>query len=314
MSKDSRLVLGIVGGGFLILILVLFIAIISLLGSSDQFTNGTSFGNTVAIVPVQGEIAYSQSSILGGGVATPQSITDGIKQAEEDSSVSAIVLDVNSPGGSPVASEEIMNAVKNAKKPVVVWISDIGASGAYLVASPADKIVASPSSIVGSIGVILSLTDLSGLYQKIGVNQYAIKAGEYKDMGASYRNLTPEEEQMLQEMVNQDYEYFIKQVAENRKLDLDYVRSIAEGKIYTGTQAKDLKLVDETGDREKAIESAARLGGIKGDYEVVTITPTETLADIIKGYSTNFAYALGKGIGSLLNEGSVESSVDYSLR
>lgn len=314
MSKDTRLVLGIVGGGFLILIVVIFIAIISLLGSSDQFTNGTSFGNTVAIVPVQGEIAYSQSSILGGGVATPQSITDGIKQAEEDSSVSAIVLDVNSPGGSPVASEEIMNAVKNAKKPVVVWISDIGASGAYLVASPADKIVASPSSIVGSIGVILSLTDLSGLYQKIGVNQYAIKAGEYKDMGASYRNLTPEEEQMLQEMVNQDYEYFIKQVAENRKLDLNYVRSIAEGKIYTGTQAKELKLVDETGDREKAIESAARLGGIKGDYEVVTITPTETLADIIKGYSTNFAYALGKGIGSLLNEGSVENSVDYSLR
>jgi len=314
MSKDTRLVLGIVGGGFLILIVVLFIAIISLLGSSDQFTNGTSFGNTVAIVPVQGEIAYSQSSILGGGVATPQSITDGINQAEEDSSVSAIVLDVNSPGGSPVASEEIMNSVKNAKKPVVVWISDIGASGAYLVASPADKIVASPSSIVGSIGVILSLTDLSGLYQKIGVNQYAIKAGEYKDMGASYRNLTPEEEQMLQEMVNQDYEYFIKQVAENRKLDLDYVRSIAEGKIYTGTQAKELKLVDETGDREKAIESAARLGGIKGDYEVVTITPTETLADIIKGYSTNFAYALGKGIGSLLNDGSVESSVDYSLR
>ncbi len=314
MSKNTRLVLGIVGGGFLILILVLFIAIISLLGSSDQFTNGTSFGNTVAIVPVQGEIAYSQSSILGGGVATPQSITDGIKQAEEDSSVSAIVLDVNSPGGSPVASEEIMNAVKNAKKPVVVWISDIGASGAYLVASPADKIVASPSSIVGSIGVILSLTDLSGLYQKIGVNQYAIKAGEYKDMGASYRNLTPEEEQMLQEMVNQDYDYFIKQVAENRKLDLDYVRSIAEGKIYTGTQAKELKLVDETGDREKAIESAARLGGIKGDYEVETITPTESLADIIKGYSTSFAYALGKGIGSLLNEGSVESSVDYSLR
>ena len=313
MSKDTRLVLGIIGGGFLVL-LILFTAIIALLGSSDQFTNGTSFGNTVAVVPVQGEIAYSQSNILGGGVATPQSITDGIKQAEEDSAVSAIVLDVNSPGGSPVASEEIMNAVKNAKKPVVVWISDIGASGAYLVASPADKIMASPSSIVGSIGVILSLTDLSGLYQKIGVNQYAIKAGEYKDMGASYRDLTPEEEQMLQEMVNQDYDYFIKQVAENRKLDLEYVRSIAEGKIYTGTQAKELKLVDETGDREKAIESAARLGGIKGEYEVVTITPTETLADILKGYSTNFAYAMGKGIGSLLKEGSVESSVDYSLR
>ncbi len=312
MDKNTQLVLGIVGGGLLIL-LVLFIAILSLLGSNG-LNNGTNFGNTVAVIPIQGEIAYGDSSILGSSIVTPQYVTDGIKQAEEDSSVSAIVLDVNSPGGSPVASEEIMNAVKNSKKPVVVWISDIGASGAYLVASPADKIVASPSSIVGSIGVILSLTDLSGLYQKIGVNQYAIKAGEYKDMGASYRNLTPKEAEMLQEMVDQDYEYFINQVAENRNLDISYVRSIAEGKIYTGTQAKDLKLVDETGDREKAIESAARLGGIQGNYDVVTITPTETLSDIIKGYSASFAYALGKGIGSLLNEGSVENSVDYSIR
>ena len=312
MDKNTQLVLGIVGGGFLILV-VIFIAILSLLGN-EGVTSSTSFGNTVAVIPVQGEIAYGESSILGSSIVTPQSVTEGIKQAEEDSSVSAIVLDVNSPGGSPVASEEIMNVVKNSSKPVVVWISDIGASGAYLVASPADKIVASPSSIVGSIGVILSLTDLSGLYQKIGVNQYAIKAGEYKDIGASYRNLTPEEAEMLQEMVDQDYEYFINQVAENRKLDVNYVRTIAEGKIYTGTQAKDLKLVDETGDREKAIESAARLGGIQGNYDVVTITPTETLSDIIKGYSANFAYALGKGIGSLLNEGSVESSVDYSIR
>ena len=312
MDKNTQLILGIVGGGFLILV-VIFIAILSLLGN-EGVTSDTSFGNTVAVIPVQGEIAYGESSILGSSIVTPQSVTEGIKQAEEDSSVSAIVLDVNSPGGSPVASEEIMNVVKNSSKPVVVWISDIGASGAYLVASPADKIVASPSSIVGSIGVILSLTDLSGLYQKIGVNQYAIKAGEYKDIGASYRNLTPEEAEMLQEMVDQDYEYFINQVAENRKLDVNYVRTIAEGKIYTGTQAKDLKLVDETGDREKAIESAARLGGIQGNYDVVTITPTETLSDIIKGYSANFAYALGKGIGSLLNEGSVESSVDYSIR
>ncbi|AXV39372.1 signal peptide peptidase SppA [Methanobacterium sp. BAmetb5] len=312
MEKDTKLVLGIAGGGFLVLI-ILFVTILSLLGNSNGL-NGTSFGDTVAVIPLQGEIAYGQSSFLESSVVTPQTVTDSIKEAEEDSSVSAIVLDVNSPGGSPVASEEIMNAVKNSSKPVVVWISDIGASGAYLVASPADKIVASPSSIVGSIGVILSLTDLSGLYQKIGVNQYAIKAGEYKDMGASYRNLTPEETVMLQGMVDQDYEYFIKQVAENRNLDVEYVRSIAEGKIYTGTQAKDLKLVDETGDREKAIEMAARLGGIPGDYNVVTLTPTESLADILKGYSTNFAYALGKGIGSLINQGSVQNSVDYSLR
>ena len=115
-------------------------------------------------------------------------------------------------------------------------------------------------------------------------------------------------------MVDEDYEYFIKLVAENRKLDVNYVREIAEGKIYTGTQAKKLKLIDETGDRDDAIDSAAKLGGIEGDYNIVTITPAETLSDIITGYSTNFAYYLGKGIGSLLNQDSVESSVDYSIR
>ncbi|CDG64836.1 MAG: protease [Methanobacterium sp.] len=312
MEKNTKLVLGIVGVGVLVLV-ILFVSLLSLLGSIGGL-NGTGFGNTVAVIPVHGEIAYGESNILESSVVNPQTVIDNIEEAEKDGSISAIVLDVNSPGGSPVASEEIMHAVNNSKKPVVVWISDMGASGAYLVASPADKIVASPSSIVGSIGVILSLTDLSGLYQKIGVNQYAIKAGEYKDMGASYRNLTPKERAMLQEMVDQDYEYFIKLVAENRNLDVEYVRSIAEGKIYTGTQAKDLKLVDETGDREKAIEIAARLGGIKGDYNVMTLTPSESLSDILKGYSTNFAYALGKGIGSLINQDSVHNSVDYSLR
>ena len=312
MSKNNQLILAIIGGGAFIVI-VLFLAVLSIIATGTGEISG-GFGNTVAIIPVQGEIAYSQSNLLGGSVVTPQSVTDGITQAEEDSSVSAIVLDINSPGGSPVASEEIMNAVKNSEKPVVVWISDSGTSGAYLAASPADKIYASPSSIVGSIGVILSLTDLSNLYQKIGVNQYSIKAGEYKDMGASYRNLTPEETKILQEMVDEDYEYFIKLVAENRKLDVNYVREIAEGKIYTGTQAKKLKLIDETGDRDDAIDSAAKLGGIEGDYNIVTITPAETLSDIITGYSTNFAYYLGKGIGSLLNQDSVESSVDYSIR
>jgi len=311
MTKNNQLFLAIIGGGAFIVI-VFFLAVLLIIGSGVSRISG-GFGNTVAIIPVQGEITYSQSNILGGSVVSPQSVTAGITQAEKDSSVSAIVLDINSPGGSPVASEEIMNAVNNSKKPVVAWISDSGTSGAYLAASPADKIYASPSSIVGSIGVILSLTDLSDLYQKIGVNQYSIKAGEYKDMGASYRDLKPEETDMLQGLVDENYEYFIKMVAENRDLDIDYVRKIAEGKIYTGTQAKKLKLIDETGDKNDAIESAARLGGIKGDYKIVTITPTETFSDIFNSFSSNFGYYLGKGIGSLLNQGSVDSSVDYSM-
>jgi protease IV len=304
MKQNNKLVLGLIAGGVLLLLLLSFGAIL-LLGSSGSF----ALGDTVAVIPLEGQIAYGESNILEGQVANPQSIENSLRQAEEDPTVSAILLEINSPGGSPVASEEIMSSVKACKKPVVVWISDTGASGAYLVASSADKIVASPSSIVGSIGVILSLTDLSELYQKIGVDKYSIKAGEFKDMGADYRNLTAAEQKMLQEMVDQDYDYFISLVAENRKLDESYVRSIAEGKIYTGSQAKDLKLVDETGGKKQALDLAARLGGLSDSYRVVTMTPSQDLEDVLNSLSTNAAYALGKGIGSFMEEGAVEYNI-----
>ncbi|MEN6330274.1 MAG: signal peptide peptidase SppA [Methanobacteriaceae archaeon] len=304
MKQNNKLVLGLIAAGVL-LILLLTVGAILLLGSSGSM----ALGDTVAVIPLEGEIAYGEPNILEGQVANPENIENSLRQAEEDPTVSAIVLEINSPGGSPVASEEIMSAVKNCTKPVVVWISDQGASGAYLVASSADKIVASPSSIVGSIGVILSLTDLSELYQKIGVNKYSIKAGEYKDMGADYRNLTATEQKMLQEMVDQDYDYFIRLVADNRKLNESYVRSIAEGKIYTGSQAKDLKLVDETGGKKQALDLAAQLGGLSDSYRVVTITPSQDLEDVINSLSTNAAYALGKGIGSFMEKGAVEYNI-----
>jgi protease-4 len=304
MNQNQKLVLGLMAATVLLLIILSFSAIL-ILGSSGSL----SLGDTVAVIPLEGQIAYGESNLLEGQVANPENIENSLRQAEDDPTVSAILLEINSPGGSPVASEEIMSAVKNCTKPVVVWISDQGASGAYLVASAADKIVASPSSIVGSIGVILSLTDLSELYQKIGVNKYAIKAGEYKDMGADYRNLTSSEQKMLQDMVDQDYDYFISLVALNRNLNESYVRSIAEGKIYTGSQAKDLKLVDETGGKKQALDLAARMGGISDSYRVVTITPSQDLEDVINSISTSAAYALGKGIGSFMEKGAVEYNI-----
>ncbi|HMK53152.1 MAG TPA: signal peptide peptidase SppA [Methanobacteriaceae archaeon] len=303
MNQNSKLFLAIIGGGAVLLLLIL-VSVFLLLGSSEGI-----LGDTVAVIPLEGEIAYGQSSLLGGDVVNPQTIETSLKQAEEDSSISAIVLEVNSPGGSPVASEEIMSAIKSCKKPVIVWISDIGASGGYLVASSADKIVASPSSTVGSIGVILSLTDLSALYQKIGVDKYSIKAGEFKDMGADYRNLTPTERLMLQSMVDQDYEYFINLVAENRKLNATYVRSIAEGKIYTGTQAKELKLIDETGGKKKALDMAAQMGGLSDSYNVITITPHQGLEEMLNSLSANAAYSLGKGIGSFMEKGAIQYNI-----
>lgn len=296
---DNNIKLLIIGVGGLLVSFVLIIGAIAILGSS--------FGGTIAVISIQGEIGYGSSDLLGGSVANPEIIKNQINEANNDGSVSAILLDINSPGGTPVASEEIMNAIKDCKKPVVAWISDTGASGAYLAATGADKIVASPSSMVGSIGVILDLTNLSELYKKIGVTKTVIKGGKYKDIGSDYRNMTPEEKTMLQNMVNEHYDHFISIVAENRNLNKSYVSSIAEGQIYTGSQAKTLKLIDEIGSKQEALDMAAKMGGIDGSYEIVTMTTPQSFEDILSSISSKLGYSIGKGIGSLMEEDNVQN-------
>lgn len=298
MDKNAKiLLLGV--GGFLFLV-VLAVAMLVVVSSS--------WGGTVAVIPIQGEIGYSSSNVLGGGVVNPDVVKEQIRGAEDDGSVCAILLEINSPGGTPVASEEIMNEIKNSKKPVVSWISDSGASGAYLAATGSDKIVASNSSMVGSIGVIMDLTNLSDLYEKLGINRSSIKAGKYKDMGADYRDLTLEEQSILQVMVNENYDNFISIVAENRNLTHEYVASIAEGRIYTGKQAKDLKLIDEVGGKDEALDLAARLGGIPGSYKVVTMSSPQSFDDILSSLSSKLGYSIGKGMGSLLEDSNIQSA------
>lgn len=300
MDKNIKLlILGVTG---LFALLILLVGVGLMIGPI-----GPIFGGTVAVIPIQGEIGYASSDIFGGSVANPDTIKDQIKDAEEDPTINAILLDINSPGGTPVASTEIMGAVKNCSKPVVAWISDTGASGAYLVASGADKVVASRSSWVGSIGVIITLTDLSDLYKAIGVDKYSIKAGKFKDMGADYRNLTGEEKQMLQNMINEEHNNFISLIAENRKIDGDYVRTLAEGQVFTGTQAKELKLIDETGGKDQALDIAAELGGIEGPYEIITMTQPQTIEEILSGLSSKIGYSAGRGIGSIIRNDNLQN-------
>ncbi len=298
MKKNTKfLLLGI--GGLLVLAICAGVMLVFI---------SSSFGGTVAVIPIQGQIGYGSVNVLGGSTVNPDEIKEQIRNAEDDSSVSAILLEINSPGGTPVASEEIMNAIKGCKKPVVSWISDSGASGAYLAATGSDKIVASNSSMVGSIGVIMDLTNLSDLYEKLGINRSSIKAGEYKDMGADYRSLTPEEESILQNMVDENYDNFINIVAENRNLTHEYVASIAEGRIYTGKQAKDIKLIDEIGGKDQALDLAAKLGGIHGSYKVVTLSSPKSFNDILSSLSSKIGYSIGKGMGSLLEDTSIQNS------
>ncbi|MDD3754608.1 MAG: signal peptide peptidase SppA [Methanobacterium sp.] len=297
MNRNAKILMIGMGG---LSVMVMFVLIVLV-------TMSSSFGGSVAVIPIQGQIGYSSSNMLGGSVVNPDEIKEQIKTAEADKSVSAILLEINSPGGTPVASEEIMDEVKDCKKPVVSWISDNGASGAYLAATGSDKIVASNSSMVGSIGVIMDLTNLSDLYQKLGIDRYAIKGGKYKDIGADYRDLTSEEKSMLQTMVDENYESFVANVAQNRKLSKKYVESIAEGQIYTGKQAKKLKLIDEIGGKDQALDIAAKLGGIHGPYKVITMKSSQSFSDILNTLSSKIGYSIGKGIGSLLEEDTIQN-------
>jgi protease-4 len=221
-------------------------------------------GNTIAVIPMDGTIAGTG---VAPSVITPDAFLKLLQRAEDDSNVRAIVLRVNSPGGTVAASEEIATYVKQASKPVVVSVGDIDASGAYMVSSQADSIVANPGSAVGSIGVIMEIPNASGLLDKLGVQFKVITAGKYKDAGSPYRALTPEETALLQGQVDQVYGQFIDIVAEGRDMPRADVEKLATGWAWNGVEAKKLGLVDKIGTYQDALKVAAGLGKIQGGYQ-----------------------------------------------
>ena len=249
------LVLGVVGS---------CVWAVSLLGEGSGGTAGS--GGAVAVIAIDGVIAGTG----GTGVITPQDFIEHLDEATEDADVKAIVLRVDSPGGTVAASEEISTYVKLCKKPVVVSVGDVAASGAYMVSSQADKIIANPGSAVGSIGVITDIPNVSGLLDKLGVKFTVITAGKYKDAGSPFRSLTSTEVALIQGDVDAVYDQFIGIVAEGRKMERSEVASLATGWAWNGEQAKKLGLVDQIGTYKDALVLAAKLGRIDGKYRVVT--------------------------------------------
>ena len=255
------------------------------------------FGNRVALINIHGTISMSSdSSIFGETRATPENFERVFRQAEGDSSVKAILLDINTPGGSVVASGEIADVIKNSTKPTVAWLSEIATSGGYYIASAADYIVADRATITGSIGVISIFPEYSKLLEKIGVNVSVVKGGEYKDFSGGYRAMTEEEKEMLEDIVQEIYDEFIQEVAQNRNLSKGYVKSIAEGRVYTGTKAKELKLIDEVGNRDFALKKAAELGGIKGEPKVATYKRRAFFEDFISTAFARIGYGFAKAL------------------
>lgn len=258
---------------------------------------GSVFGDKVAVIQVSGVIATSEDTgAFAEAQATPQRFKEQMDRAQSDSSVKAVVVEINSPGGSVIASEEMAKAIKKSKKPVVAWTAETAASGGYYVASAANYIVADNASIVGSIGVIWIMPEFSRLLDKLGVNMTVVKAGEFKDFGTGYRPMSQEEKEMIEAITSEIYDQFLEEVARNRNLSKEYVKSVAEGKIYIARKAKELKLVDEVGDKDAAIKKAAQLANISGEPQVVTYRRTALFGDFLGTASERFGYGFAKAL------------------
>ncbi|MGM0366152.1 MAG: signal peptide peptidase SppA [Actinomycetota bacterium] len=262
---------------------------------SGSVTDTTRAANIYEI-RIEGLIsASSQASILGVGGTTPEQVIAQLEAAEKDTAIKAVLLRVNSPGGSPAASQEIFEEIKKVTKPVVVSVSDSCTSGAYYISSAADVIVANRASSVGSIGVILQVVNLEGLYDKLGIEYTTIKQGKYKDIGSSDRPMSEEERKLLEEQTEKIYQQFIDDVAQSREMEADKVQELATGWIYLGTEALELGLIDELGTYKDAIEIAAELGGVVGEPRLTT-GRYFTLTDLILNYY--FGELYNKVLGS----------------
>ncbi|MDO9099005.1 MAG: signal peptide peptidase SppA, partial [Candidatus Methanoperedens sp.] len=247
-----------------------FILLFIIAGSFYLIMGGKDFGiskNRIEVIYVQG-VMLTGSIPTGFGIATSEEITKSLKEASEDEGVKAIVMRINSPGGSPAAAEEIVSAMKKIKKPIVISMGDVAASAAYYISAPADRIIANPDTITGSIGVIWVFQNRSAFYEKDGSSFYIAKSGEMKDMGGDWRGLTDEEKRYADQTIAEAYSRFVKEVADGRNLSLGKVKDLADGRVYTGAKAKELGLVDEFGSLDDAIDVAASLGGIEGKPEV----------------------------------------------
>ncbi len=255
-----------------------YIAIVLLLITIIGVSLAMIFGgfDTQGFYPARDQVAviYVQGIMITGGLpdgfgfATSENIGKNLRIAAKDDNIKAIVLRVNSPGGTPAAAQEIAAEIAKAQaggKPVVISMADVAASAAYYISAPADRIIANPDTITGSIGVVWVFENKSGYYDEEGIEHWVAKSGEFKDMGADWRNLTEEEKEYAGAVVMDAFSRFVDAVASGRNMTRDDVLNLSDGRVYTGADAVDLGLVDETGNMYDAIDIAAELGNIAGE-------------------------------------------------
>ncbi len=248
-------------GILLVLVLIFFVSVFfyAYLTGGEAGVLTALGGDSIGVIQVEGTINDSRD------------IIDSLKQFGDSSGIKAIILRIDSPGGAVAPTQEIYEEIEKLKKkkPVIASFGGMAASGGYYIGSACDQIVANPGTLTGSIGVIMQLGNIEDLLKKIGVQGYSVKSGANKDIGSPLKPLTPEGKAILQGLVDNVHAQFVRAVAKGRRLTEDKVKSLADGRVYSGEQAKGLGLVDVLGNMEDAVELAAKRVGMKGKPQVV---------------------------------------------
>lgn len=272
----------------LVIFLVTIVAIESLLGQRLSFP---TYGARVGLVRVEGGI-YDSRQVIGD-----------LESMVEDPGIKAIVLRVDSPGGGAAASQEIFEYIRGIQEqglPLVVSMGSVAASGGYYIACTADTIFANPGTLTGSMGVVMSFTNLEELFGKIGLDFEVIKSGRFKDTGSWSRQMTDAERALLQGTIDDIHAQFVEAVAEGRGMEYSAVAALADGRIFSGRQALEAGLVDRLGTLEDAVEVAARMGGIEGEPRVQEPVRRErlTLWELLSGTASNLLRPEGSSVGA----------------
>jgi protease-4 len=287
--KRKRILIGL---GVIAALLVFFLSVLFFIGRYIGKPGRFAFGDKIAIVEIKGVITQSSG------------IIEEINQYQEDEGVKAIILRIDSPGGGVGPAQEIHREILKvkSKKKVVTSMGSVAASGGYYIACASDLIIANPGTITGSIGVIMEFTNIEELFKKIGIKGVVLKSGEHKDIGSPFREMTPEEKKIIQEVIDNVHQQFVQAVVKGRKMDQEKVMQIADGRILTGEQAKQIGLVDQIGNLQDAIDIVAKMVGIEGKpnilypkrrfslWELLVREATSAVLDTLneKGFELNY--------------------------
>lgn len=240
----------------------------------------------IAVVPVRGEISSQAETGAFTPGAVAEHLVSQLRQASQDDAVQAVILRLNTPGGSVVASNAVVRELEQLRregKPVVASMGETAASGGYLLSAAADRIVADPATLTGSIGVIMVLLNLEDASGKLGIEPVILKAGRHKDMGSPFRDMTRRERRMFQDLLDEAHASFMEVVSRGRDLSPQEVRAVADGRIFSGQQAEELGLVDELGGFDDAIDAARSLAGVN-EALVVEYRAPFSLLDVLSGF------------------------------